>query len=61
MQPNLRLEDRPTQEIKAVLEIASQQLPAAQVLALQEFLLKVGGLQNAQAAVQMLEDLERAA
>lgn len=61
MQPTLRLEDRPTQEIKEILQIAGQQLPPAQVLALEEFLLKVGGLHNAQAAVRMLEELERAA
>jgi hypothetical protein len=57
----LRLEDLPTVEIKAALCASGEELSDDQILAIREFVIRVGGLENARLAVEMLAELERAA
>jgi hypothetical protein len=56
-----RLQDLSAAEIKAALASTGDDLTDEQVLAIREFVVRVGGVENARLAVDMLADLERAA
>jgi len=56
-----RLQDLSAAEIKAALASTGDDLTDEQVLAIREFVIRVGGVENARLAVDMLAELERAA
>ncbi|MCH5375688.1 MAG: hypothetical protein JJ992_17085 [Planctomycetes bacterium] len=61
MSDTIRIQDLPTDEIIALLARDGSELTPQQVVALQEFVDNIGGIENAFAAVEMLSELEDAA
>lgn len=57
----IRIEDLSAAQIKAVLAAEGDDLSDEQALAIQEFILRAGGIANARLAVEMLSEIERAA
>jgi hypothetical protein len=49
----------PAWQIRALVETHPAQLPRAVAAAVREFLERIGGLENARLAVEMLESLDR--
>jgi len=49
----------PAQQIRTLVETNPAQLPPAVAGAVREFLERIGGIENARLAVEMLESLER--
>jgi len=49
------------EEIRAVFAADKSDMSEEDVLALQNFILRIGGLENAQHAIEMLEQIDRAA
>ena len=49
------------EEIRAALAADNSDLSEEDVIALQDFIRHIGGLENAQLAVEMLEQIDRAA
>jgi hypothetical protein len=56
--PVVRLQDLSTQEIAARLLALGSELRPADVLAVEQFVEQIGGLENARAAIEMLRELE---
>ncbi|MBX9787885.1 MAG: hypothetical protein K2Y37_03140 [Pirellulales bacterium] len=56
--PQVRLQDLSTQEIAARLLSLGSDLRPADVLAVEQFVEQIGGLDNACAAIEMLRELE---
>jgi hypothetical protein len=57
----IRIQDLPAEEIAALLAKQGNDVSPQQVVALQEFIEDIGGMENACAAVDMLSQLRRAA
>ena len=55
------IEDLPAEEIAALLAKEGSDVSPWQVVALQDFVRDIGGMENASAAVEMLSQLRRAA
>ncbi len=53
-----RIDDLPAAEIKALVEAAPEQLPGSVAAAVGDFVERIGGIENARLAVEMLEHLE---
>jgi len=49
------------EDIRAVFAVDKSDMSEEDVLALQDFIHRIGGLENAQRAIEMLEELDRAA
>ncbi len=49
------------EELRAVLAADNSDMSEGDVIALQDFIRRIGGLENAQLAVEMLEQIDRAA
>jgi hypothetical protein len=56
-----RIEDLSVDELKAVLVAAVDDLTEEQIQAIENFIDRVGGLDNATLAIEMLSHLEKAA
>jgi hypothetical protein len=54
----LRIDDLPAEQIRAALSIDPTELPFEEALAIEDFLDRIGGIENALLAVRMLESLE---
>ncbi len=54
-----RIDDLPAVELKVLLEVDPGNLPESVNGAIRDFVQRIGGIENAQLAVQMLEELER--
>jgi hypothetical protein len=61
MPETLRIQDLPANDIAELLAEDGNDLSPRQVIALQQFIDDIGGIENAYAAVQMLSELENAA
>ncbi len=48
-------------EIRAALDADDSDMSEEDVIALQDFVHRIGGLENAQRAIEMLEEIDRAA
>ena len=57
----IRIQDLPAEEIAALLAKDGNDVTPQQVVALQDFIEDVGGMETACAAVEMLSQLRRAA
>jgi hypothetical protein len=57
----IRLQDLSAEEIAALLAKSGNDVSPQQAIALQEFIEDIGGMENANAAVEMLSQLRRAA
>jgi hypothetical protein len=57
----IRIQDLSAEEIAALLARDGKDVTARQAVALQEFVEDIGGMENANAAVEMLSDLRNAA
>jgi hypothetical protein len=55
------IDDLSASDMKAILSADLDQLDDDQVLAIKDFVIRVGGLKNARIAVEMLRQLEDAA
>jgi hypothetical protein len=55
------IDDMSAADMKAILSADLDQLDDDQVLAIKDFVIRVGGLRNARIAVEMLRQLEDAA
>lgn len=56
-----RIQDLPAEEIAELLEKQGPEVPASLVADLKVFIDEIGGIDNADAAVEMLSELEAAA
>jgi hypothetical protein len=54
----LRIDDLPAEQIRAALSVDPTELPFQEALAIEDFLDRIGGIENALRAVEMLETLE---
>ncbi|MCL4201826.1 MAG: hypothetical protein KJ000_04985 [Pirellulaceae bacterium] len=61
MPETLRIQDLPAHDIAELLAEDGNDLSPRQVIALQQFIEDIGGIENAYAAVEMLSELENAA
>ena len=61
MSTTIRIQDLPAEEIAALLARDGNDVSPSQVVALQSFIEDIGGMENANAAVEMLSQLRRAA
>jgi hypothetical protein len=61
MNDYFRVDDLNAEDMKAILSANVEQLDDDQVLAIKDFVHRVGGLRNARMAVEMLRQLEDAA
>jgi hypothetical protein len=61
MSETLRIQDLPAHDIAELLAEDGNDLSPRQVIALQQFIEDIGGIENAYAAVEMLSELENAA
>jgi hypothetical protein len=61
MSDEIRVQDLAADEIAELLAAEGSDLTDEQAAALQEFIEKVGGLENAISAVEMLSEIEKAA
>jgi hypothetical protein len=57
----LRIDDLSAADLRAILSVDLDQLDDDEVLAIKDFVLRVGGVRNARLAVEMLGRLEDAA
>jgi hypothetical protein len=57
MSSTIRIQDLPAEEIAALLAKRDTDVTPQQVVAIQEFITDIGGIQNALAAVEMLGSL----
>jgi hypothetical protein len=56
-----RFEDLSAERIKAAFQADRRELTEEQVLAIRDFLIDIGGVDNALAAIELLSQLEQAA
>ena len=56
----LRIDDLPTDQLRLAISTASDELPEEATLAVTDFICRIGGRENAMAAVELLEEIERA-
>ena len=61
MDDYLRIDDLSAADLRAILSADLDQLEDDEVLAIKDFVVRVGGLRNARMAVEMLNRLEEAA
>lgn len=61
MSDYFRIDDLCAADMKAILSADLDQLDDDQILAIKDFVIRVGGLRNARMAVEMLRQLENAA
>jgi hypothetical protein len=61
MDESFRIDDLSAADLKAILSVDLDQLDDDEVLAIKDFVLRVGGVRNARMAVEMLNRLEDAA
>jgi hypothetical protein len=60
MDEYFRIDDLSAGDMKSILSADLDQLDDDQVLAIKDFVIRVGGLRNARMAVEMLKELEQA-
>ena len=53
-----RIDNLPAEELKAALSVDPAELPEEEALAVEDFVRRIGGRENAMAAVQLLEEIE---
>ena len=53
-----RIDDLPAKQIKAALALDVDKLPDDEAWAIQDFIQRIGGKENAELAVKMLEEIE---
>lgn len=61
MSDHIRIQDLPADEIAELLAMQGSDLTERQAADLRDFVARVGGLENAYSAVEMLSQLEEAA
>jgi hypothetical protein len=61
MDESFRIDDLSAADLKAILSVDLDQLDDDEVLAIKDFVLRVGGVRNARLAVEMLNRMEDAA
>jgi hypothetical protein len=61
MDDSFRIDDLNAADLKAILSVDLDQLDDDEVLAIKDFVLRVGGVRNARLAVEMLNRMEEAA
>ncbi len=52
------IDDLPAEQIRAALTVDLGELPEEEAYAIQDFIDRIGGMDNALSAVEMLEELE---
>lgn len=55
----LRIDDLPAEQLQAALAVDRDELPAEEALAIEEFVARIGGRENAILAVELLGELEK--
>jgi len=55
----LRIDDLPAEQLQAALAVDRDELPEEEAQAIEEFLARIGGWENAILAVEMLGELEK--
>jgi len=53
-----RIDDLPAEQLRAALMVNLEELPAEEAYAIQDFIQRIGGRENALLAAEMLEELE---
>lgn len=53
-----RIDDLPAEQLRAALMVDLEELPAEEAYAIQDFIERIGGRENALLAAEMLEELE---
>ena len=53
-----RIDDMPAKQIKAALALDVDRLPDDEASAIRDFIQRIGGKENAELAVKMLEEIE---
>jgi len=55
-----RIDSLPADQIRAALSVDLDELPEEEAFAIQDFIQRIGGRENAFLAVEMLEEIEQA-
>jgi len=55
-----QIDNLPTDQLRLTLSVAPEELPEWESLAVKDFIRRIGGRENAMAAVELLEEIERA-
>jgi hypothetical protein len=55
----LRIDSLPADELRLAISVAPEELPEEESLAVKDFIRRIGGRENAMAAVKLLEEIER--
>jgi hypothetical protein len=55
-----RIDSLPADQIRAALSVDLDELPEEEAFAIQDFIQRIGGRENARLAVEMLEQIEQA-
>lgn len=55
----LRIDDLPAEQLQAALAVDRDELPEEEARAIEEFLARIGGWENAILAVELLGELEK--
>jgi hypothetical protein len=55
-----QIDNLPADQLRLALSVAPAELPEEEALAVEEFIRRIGGRENAAAAVELLEEIERA-
>jgi len=54
-----RIDNLPASELRLALSVAPEELPEEETLAVEDFIRRIGGRENAMRAIALLEKLER--
>jgi hypothetical protein len=57
----LRIDSLSTDELRAALSVDLNELPEEEAFAIRDFVDRIGGIENAYLAIELLEELEEAA
>ncbi len=55
-----QIDNLPADQLRLTLSVAMAELPEEEALAVEDFIRRIGGRENAVAAVELLEEIERA-
>jgi hypothetical protein len=55
-----QIDNLPADQLRMALSVAPAELPEEEALAVEDFIRRIGGRENAVAAVELLEEIERA-
>ena len=56
----LQIDNLPADQLRLALSVTPAELPEEEALAVKDFIRRIGGRENAVAAVELLEEIERA-